>query len=573
MKKRILLLGFLLLLLQGCFNREDEKLDHVQLRNIKDVESLNPITYGGLIEASTIMDLMFQSLLTIDLEGNEILPILAEALPEVKVQDSISFFTYTLRKEAIWPNEEPVSASDVLFTLKVINCPLINNDKPRSQTAFIQSLLIDPSSAKTFTFQCEGYVEEMNIMTGGILILPEYKYDPEGILRAFDLEELRSNYEALQDDPRIKGFAQQFTALSYSREPDAFEGSGGYELIAWQVDQYISFKKKEDWWAASLELPYITANPERITYQIIPDDATAIMALKNGQLDVMRDIPFSEFQALKQDSAFLKNYNLFTPPTYTVYYLGINSRLPKFKGKKTRKALAHLLDVENILKVIGQTPQSRANSLISPYDKRTFNEKIEPYVFSLEKAKQLLREDGWQYENGGWYKSINGEKEQLAANIQYKAGDFNYENTTLIFKQAAEKAGIPITISPVENSVLGNNLRQHTYEVYLRGLVGNPFAFNFTPVLHRQSAGIGGMNYTAFGTAESDKLIEDIITTADKVQQGQKIKELQEILHDEANLIFLYFDEQKIAIHKRFENLKISGLYPNFDVSAFKLRE
>ena len=274
-----------------------------------------------------------------------------------------------------------------------------------------------------------------------------------------------------------------------------------------------------------------------------------------------------------QDSTFLKHYNLFSPYTYTVNYLGINSRLPKFHSKKTRQALAYLLHVPGIIKAIGQTPASRANSLISPYDKKNYNTEIEPFAFDPAKAKALLKEDGWDFENGAWYKTINGQKEKLSGSIQYKAGQYDYENAALIFKQEAEKAGIPVEIIPVESNILTANLKQHNFELYIRGLVGNPFAFNFTPILHTESGGINGMNYTAFGTEESDRLISEIISTKDKAKQAEKIKAFQEILHDEATLLFMYFDEQKIAIHKRFKNLKISGLYPNYDVSAFELKD
>lgn len=81
------------------------------------------------------------------------------------------------------------------------------------------------------------------------------------------------------------------------------------------------------------------------------------------------------------------------------------------------------------------------------------------------------------------------------------------------------------------------------------------------------------MNYTAFGTMESDRLIEGIIRAPNKPDQAAQIKALQETLADEANLLFLYFNEQKMAIHKRFDNLKVSGLYPHFDVSALVLKE
>lgn len=560
----------LIIILLGCIKVEDKEKNQVQVRGIKDFETLNPITSRGK-EATAVIGLIYQSLLTIDPTANQIQPVLAEKLPEIEINDSLSVFHYALREESQWPNGEPITAHDVLFTLKVSTCPFIQNERKRISLAFINDMAIDSISNRKFTFECEGYVEDMTIMTGGFPILPEYKYDPKGLLRSYALKEIKS--ATFENDRRLREFAANFAALAASHDPDAYIGSGGYKLVSWKTDQFIILEKKEKWWAETLDLPYMVANPQKITFQIIPDGAAAVLALKNRQLDVMRDIPVNDYKTLEKDSSFSSAYHLFSPFTYAVNYIGINARLPKFNGKNTRKALAHLIDWSSIAAVIGQSPSSRASSLISPYDTLNYNEDIQPYSYDPETAIHLLTADGWYLENERWYRMLKEKKERLSLQLQYRAGNYNYENIALIFKQAAGDIGIQVEVMPVESSILSNNLKSHNFELYLRALEGNPFAFNFMPILHTESAVRNGMNYTAFGHKESDRLIEGIIGAKDKEQQAAQIKAFQEMLAEEANLIFLYFNEQKIAVHKRFENLQISGLYPNYEVNAFLLKE
>lgn len=569
MKEKVLVL-FMLVLLAGCQKAEPTRGNHVYVRSIKDVETLNPISSSGK-EASSIIALIYQSLLNIDLGSHAIEPILAAELPEVVVEDSITHIHYTLRPEVKWPDGSPITAHDVLFTLKVANCPQIQNERRKIALSFIQDMTIESGSDRSFTFHCEGYVEEMDIMTGGFPILPAYVYDPKRVLDAYELQELKDMRTA--EDPALQQFAAYFNSLAGSRAPEAYVGSGGYALMEWATDRRIVLKRKQDWWARDLDVPYITANPEMITFQVIPDNATAVLSLKNKQIDVMLDISAHEFKKMEQDSLFLESYNLFSLPTYTVNYIGVNGRLAKFRDKKTRKALAHLLDWENIMLAVGQNASSRATSFISPQDKQNYNSNIKPYVYDLDLARTLLHEDGWQFENDKWVKKIDGKEEQLAFSIQYRAGNFDYENVALIFKQSAEKIGIEVSLRPVESGILGHNLRNHNFDLFIRALVGNPFSFNFMPILHTTSGRINGMNYTAFGTEESDRLIEKVINAPNKQEQAEQIKVLQEILAEEANMLFLYFNEQKMAAHKRFENLKVSGLYPHFDVSAFVLDE
>ncbi len=570
MKEKFLVL-FLLVLFIACKQKmEPTQASHVHIRSIKDVETLNPVVASGK-EASSIISLIYQPLLSIDLGSNEIKPILANQLPEVIIEDSVSHFHYTLRPEATWPDGSPITAYDVFFTLKVANAPHIQNERRKMALSFIHDVTIDSSSAKKITFHCEGYVDEMDIMTGGFPILPAYVYDPKGVLDAYELQELKNR--GASADPVLRDFAAHFNSLAGSRAPEAYIGSGGYAIAEWVTDQRIALKRKPEWWAKDLGLLSITANPNTITFQIIPDNAAAVLSLRNKQLDVMLDIPEHEFRKLNQDSLFIEDYALFSPATYTVNYFGVNARLPKFKGKKTRKALAHLVDWENIQLAIGQNTSSRAVGFISPQDKQNYNSNIKPYAYDPDLAKTLLIEDGWRLEKDRWYKTIDGKKEQLAFSIQYRAGNFNYENIALIFKQSARNIGIEVMLRPVESGILSHNLRNHNFDLFIRALVGNPFSFNFMPILHTTSARINGMNYTAFGSLESDRIIEGIINSSDKQQQSVLIKDLQEILSDEANMLFLYFNEQKMAVHRRFDNLKISGLYPHFDVSAFVLKE
>ena len=144
------------------------------------------------------------------------------------------------------------------------------------------------------------------------------------------------------------------------------------------------------------------------------------------------------------------------------------------------------------------------------------------------------------------------------------------EGAGLILQQAAAKMGIPVTLQPLEGGVMSKNLKQGNFEACLRTMTGNPFIYNFQPILHTNSAGPDGLNYTNFGTPESDKIIEELYETNSEPEKTKLLKRLQEILHEESNLVFLYFLQDRIVVRNGFTNLKISGIKPGYDVSAFK---
>jgi peptide/nickel transport system substrate-binding protein len=292
------------------------------------------------------------------------------------------------------------------------------------------------------------------------------------------------------------------------------------------------------------------------------------MSLQSGTLDVYGNVPATEFQQLTQDEIMQRKYNFFTPETYDFTYLGINSRLEKFADRKTRQAIAHLLDIDNMIRVTQQSFAVRTLGPVKPGDPN-YNTSVALYEYNVKKAIQLLQSAGWKKEDNQWVRIVEEEKIPLTINLQYKAGNSDYENIALIFKQAAAEAGIPIELQAMEGSILGSNLRAHRFEIFIRSLSGGPAEYNFKTILHSESAVMDGYNYTGFGTAESDTLIDAINETGSTEIKAKYLKRFQQILYDEATIIFLYVLKNRIAVHKRLHNTKITTSKPGYDVSAF----
>ncbi|MFC5271246.1 ABC transporter substrate-binding protein [Adhaeribacter terreus] len=573
MKKISIYLFVLVLIIAGC-RRPQPAGNEVRIRVEQDPENLNPVSYLSK-NAAQMINLLYQSLLTVDLADGKLKPLLAESMPTVVKQDSVSFFTYRIRPEATWDNGAPVTASDVVFSLKVIKCPLVNNEKIRPDFEFIQDIRTDAADPKKFTIVCKGFTPEHLLMSGErFFVMPEYIGDPKGLLKQFTLPQLQNNFDALTQDPQIAQFAEHFNSADFTRNPEKLQGSAGYQLENWTTGQQIQFKRKPDWWGNKTPqtIGHLTANPEKITFRIVPDNAAALVALKNGQLDVWQNVPATVFQQLRQDKTQSEKFQFFTPQTYSFVYLGLNGQSEKFSDPRTRRAIAHLLDLDAIIKTTQQNLAVKTVGPISPADKRFYNSQIQPYTYNVTRATELLLLAGWQKNGSVWQRKTNGEIMQLKLNIGYNASNSEYENIALIFQQAAAKAGIPVTLQPLENGVLSKDLKTGNFDCFIRSLTGNPFVFNFKPILHSESVGPDGLNYTGFSTPESDRLIEALYASNSEAEKAKMLKRLQEILHEESNLIFLFFQQDRIVVNKRFGNLKISGIKPGYDVSAFTLQ-
>ena len=563
-----------LLVVLSCCNKPARAPEEVRVRLSVEPETLSPVSYNDP-GALQILNLLFQSLLSADLASDELKPYLAADMPQIERQDSISLFTYQIREEATWTDGSPVTAADVAFTLKVLKAPLLKNEFLKPQVAFIQDIRVDDSDPKRFTLIASGYSPEMELLTGDFFILPANLFDPEGLLQSIEVAALsRGNLSELENNKNLKAFAARFNSPEYGIDPGKLQGSGGYLLEEWVKGQYLSLKRKENWWGNDIpDAQHLTAVPERISFQIIPDNTTALLALKNRQLDVLENIEAAEFNKIRKDESFQEDYALYSPDTFEFVYTGLNTRSPKLSDKRTRQAIAHLLDVSSIVKVSQQNYATPTVGPIPPSVKEYYNNNLKPRTYSAERIASLLKAAGWAQEKDGWYKDINGQKEQLTLEINYKAGNNSLETAAIIFQQRAAEMGIPVQVQSLESSLLSQKLKAHEYEMFFRSLSGNPFVYNFQPLLHTSFASLGGNNTTGFGTPESDSVLDAINTAETPEEKAKLLKRLQEILHEEAAFIPLYYRKDRIAVHRRFSNVKISGLKPNYDVSAFTLQE
>lgn len=81
-------------------------------------------------------------------------------------------------------------------------------------------------------------------------------------------------------------------------------GCGPYRLTSWESGSKIILEKEKlvgEKYASNQAM--LQANPDKISYLIIPDEATAVLALKDGSVDICTDISPRQFEALRMDSS------------------------------------------------------------------------------------------------------------------------------------------------------------------------------------------------------------------------------------------------------------------------------
>ena len=119
-------------------------------------------------------------------------------------------------------------------------------------------------------------------------------------------------------------------------------GAGPYRFEEWESGSYARFVLNENWWGPVPEI-------DEIFFRFVPDDASQVAALQNGEGDVGTFIAYSDVPTL-QDAGV----NIMTVPSG--YYEGIFLFLgdetipghPALQDERVRQAIAMALDRETL---------------------------------------------------------------------------------------------------------------------------------------------------------------------------------------------------------------------------------
>jgi ABC-type transport system substrate-binding protein len=337
----------------------------VRIRWTRDPENLSPISLSNQ-NATDAINLLHLALLQRDFSrtDNAYAPALADSLPAVQlVGDSLTYISYRLRNEATWDDGHPVLATDVDFTLKLMQCPGLPNEGTRTQYGFIQSVRISTTDPRRFTLVCRGQAPEYVMASGDFAILPEAALDSAHTLRRFNVQAL-SRQNSANQEPALFALVRRYERLNPARSPQRLPGCGPYQLANWETNRALTFQRKSTWWADKLRpAPLVLqARPKEIRFLIIADEAAATLALRRHEVDVYPQVPAREFQRLKTSAG--QEFAYYAVPSYDMEIVGFNTQLPMLHDKLTRQALAYLFDPAGLLKATQQGLGSRVAGLI-----------------------------------------------------------------------------------------------------------------------------------------------------------------------------------------------------------------
>ncbi|MBN8678970.1 MAG: hypothetical protein J0M29_12150 [Chitinophagales bacterium] len=525
--------------------------------------NLNIFLGGGHAPSTYIARQVFQTLGDLDPKTLEMKPTLLQAIPKVRqVQDGPRkgqfAYDFAIIPEAVWDNGTPVTANDVVFTLKIVFHP----DLPalfRGYLTQMSALEIDPADPKKFTVYFSSFYMLSLETLCSTPIFPAYQYDANNRLTNVPLADFldTSKTRILSADPNLDAFEKEFSDAKFSNDGNAISGSNAYRLQLMN-EQGAVLVKKQNWWGDKVaeRNPMLHAYPKKLVYKVVKDDQSMENMIKSGELDLvggsLNPAKFLEWKAVDSLSARFD----FKTLGYTQYNrLVLNLKNPVLSDVLVRRAIKHAIDYDYLVNQIQRGMAIRIASPMPP-NRPYYNKNLALPDFNIVKAREILASAGWvDTDNDGFAdKVINGKRQQLSFKLLLAVASKVNELSGNNMKETFKQAGIDLQLVSADLSTMTTDTRNGNFDSALLGVAIFPGQVEYYQRFHSKSLAPAGDNRSNYVSAEADRLIEAIRTEPDEIKRNQDYLKIQEVLYNEVPEIPLYAPLQRIIISNKFDS-------------------
>lgn len=546
----------------------------INIHETDDPDALNPLTFNAA-NAENIVDNIFCRLLEVNRKTFDLEPALAASRPEVielttgKYKGGMSL-TYEIHPKAVWDNGTPVTGNDYIFTIKAIKHQKTNAQSLRATVEFIDDIVIDNENPKKFTIYSKQPYFMAEAASGNLVhVLPEYIYDPNGVLRNVPISSLKR----IRDyTTAMNNFSERFNSEDYASDPNYVVGCGPYQLKEWDKGGAITLKKKSDWWGNQVpDNMHLKAYPDKIVYKIISGSTWVLSKMSMGELDIVRNVAPDKFLSAKNSGEYDHMIDFYNPTQFAYHYLGFNTRNPKLSDKRVREAIACLVNRDEIIKAVFNGEAIKLNTPISP-DKAYYNKSIKGVEYNTKRAKDLLSKAGWRDTDGNDVldKKINGKVVDLRLKYNYNKGNAVRKQIGLLLKEELAKVGIKLDLYPIDFSDLLAVANKRTFEIIALAWVNSPGLDDLKKVWHTSAILEGGSNRVGFGSAKTDKIIDEIRTTLDEKKRKDLYLSIQREIVAEHPYVFLVVPNEFIMIRKGLKYPELGPVRPGYVTRLFQ---
>ena len=278
-------------------------------------------------------------------------------------------------------------------------------------------------------------------------------------------------------------------------------GTGPYTFVEWVKGDHCTMAANPDWNKGQVDFKKVVIRP-------IPEDATRVAALVSGEIDVCWGVSIPDIPRIEKN----KNTYVDRAPSVRVIYLmfdvhsdkggkapqaqpGIPAGQPNpFKNLKVRQAIAHAINVEELIQYVMEGSAYPATQMVSAYSPG-YNPDIKQAKFDPALAKKLLKEAG--FEKG------------FTANFDCPNDRYINDQmmTEAIAQQLKKNLGLNLKVVAQPKAVFFPKMNRHESPMFLAGWGLISWAGTMNNFYYRKGKGFGRNNRGRLSDPELEKRI------------------------------------------------------------------
>ena len=422
---------------------------------IGNISTLNPLLAASEPEQA-VSRLLFSSLYNYDVTG----ALHTDLAESMTVKDD-KVYTIKLRNAA-WHDGEKLTAEDVVYTINLIKNPQVRSPL-RVNWLDISARAIDDSTVE------------------------------------FMLPAVYAGFSHALTFPVIPKHILQTVSPSSMREADFSSnpvGSGPFAVKRVQTSESTSstdvvrMEPNTKYYGAVSTL-------SRLELRAYGNESLLVKAVNSGEVSAASGLSLSAADNIKSKQYSTKHWLLNKG-----VYLLMNNRSQTLQDARVRQALRYATDTSSIRATVGDN----VARLDTPILQSQIAQKLPAAPdYNLDKAKALLKEAGWTYNQGQW-KGKDGRP--LAVAVTTSSGRDEYKKIVDALKQQWSKLGVDVQLREIDTSSTTTSFVQSVLQprdydalLYELELGADPDVFAYW---HSSQASASGYNFANYSNRTVD---------------------------------------------------------------------
>ncbi len=519
------LLGAVLLGFAGCGarNAETRNPNMLVVAWIAGPAGYNP--YTSVSSASRMMeDLIYTPLIDV---GPNLLPRLSTSLAYAyAITDHGTRYVLHLRHGARWSDGVPITASDVVFSLKLASNP-----------GLIAAYSADFSLMRSVR-ALGPYTVELRLSH------PSPPFLVNALSEAYPLpKHILGKYPAAspQEAKFVNGDA------AFAQHPVI---SGPWRIDRSVPDSYVIIAPNPLYWGPK---PHLA----RIAFRVYPEQDSLYAAVDAGEVDVT-DIPPNLW--LVHDR-LRGNHKFITWPWNVTFMLLPNYKDPSISfmhDRAVRQAMMYAIDRRFIVDGIMAGQANILNGPLpnfSPY----YDKHVPVYGYDPAKARALLHAAGWRMH--GVYR-MKGNRTLRFTLKTGGATDAVASDIAELIQANLRAVGIDCILENEELQTFFNDLQNSRFQMALRGRILQPWPDDYADYDSKATRENGGYNVGFYSNPQIDRALEQARTAATTQAARAALDRYQMAAARDVMAIFLYSNRLGAVVPANLTGYELTPITP-----------